>query len=387
MTIPQLSIIVPTRERAEVLRETLATLVALSLQDVEFVICDNCSSDETAQVVSAYSDSRIRYVRSPERLSMPDNFALGLDHARGRYIVTLGDDDLVVEENLRLALAQAEKADADLVYWFRGCFYWGTYPTPQAGLFLIPRGRGHYRVDGGALLQASYLGHVSYQYLPSIYNSVISRSFLQRYGHYLRGEYFLPGVVSVDVFTALVFSSLSPKIFYQQSSATVSGISHRSNGMSHFAGGAEGQAFRQELGMAREEYIMPTMLRGSIRPVLPHGVLDLTILADYELVAYELLRHSQRSPPDFELLARIQLRRLIALGHLQVDLDSAVCRRLLAGTESMPVELEDLGKYFFDYWHIPRPDNYVSRFESSQATVRHLDEHLRCSGFNEFAAA
>jgi glycosyltransferase involved in cell wall biosynthesis len=64
MINPQLSIFVPTREHAEVLRETLAALVALGLKQVEFVICDNCSSDETVQVVSAYSDSSIRYVRS-----------------------------------------------------------------------------------------------------------------------------------------------------------------------------------------------------------------------------------------------------------------------------------------------------------------------------------
>jgi len=79
MTTPRFTVIIPTRERAATLRHCLATVTAQDFASLEILVSDNCSSDETAAVVAANGDPRIRYLNTGRRLSMSHNweFALG----------------------------------------------------------------------------------------------------------------------------------------------------------------------------------------------------------------------------------------------------------------------------------------------------------------------
>lgn len=383
MRRPLLSVVVPTRERADVLSETLASLVSLKMQEVEFIICDNASTDHTQAVVAGYADSRIRYSRSDKRISMPENFERGLLLATGEYVLTMGDDDFLIEENLELALAKAMQEDCELIYWFRGCFYWGSYPNPDlASVFSIPVGRGHFSVDPITLLNLAYLGYVDYFYLPSAYNSLCSRAFLKRYREHLRGQYFPSYVVALDAFSALAFCSIAPSVYFQQSPATVSGVSHHSNGMSVYTGGGEASRFIKELGLAENSHIMPEHFKSAVLPVTATAINDLLILTDFFNVATNLLRFSSRSAPNLDLLAQTRLCRLLSGGHIQMDKDSELYRKVILGNESAPVVQEDLATYFFKLWAIPIPQAYTGKFESNVATVRHLSAHLVSIGFN-----
>ncbi len=69
-----ISIVIPTRERAEVLRHSLASCTRIVDSEVEIVVSDNASLDDTAAVVAANGDKRIRYLRTPKRCSMSENF-------------------------------------------------------------------------------------------------------------------------------------------------------------------------------------------------------------------------------------------------------------------------------------------------------------------------
>src|ERR1035441_9201470 len=91
--MPFISVLVPTRERCETLHYALKTLCDQDFPDVEFIVSDNFSNDDTAGVVKRFDDPRIRYIRTPRRLSMTENFCFALGHARGTYVTILGDDD------------------------------------------------------------------------------------------------------------------------------------------------------------------------------------------------------------------------------------------------------------------------------------------------------
>jgi hypothetical protein len=384
MSTPLLSIVVPTRERADVLVDTLAALLELKMQDVEFIICDNASTDSTPQVVAGFSDSRIKYSRSDARISMPENFERGLRLATGKYIMTMGDDDFVIEENLELALFRAERDNCDLVYWFRGCFYWGNYPNPAlASSFSIPLGRGHFFVEPVTLLNISYLGFVQYQYMPGVYNSLCNRVFLKRYHDFLRGEYFPKYTISLDLFSALVFCALSPSTLYQESPAIVSGISYRSNGMSIYNGGSEASRFTQELGLGEKEFMMPEDFKKCVAPITPTGLNELALLADYFSVGNKLLPYSSLSAPSLDNLAKVHLRRLLSGGHITIDKESDIYKRFISADELEPIVQEDLATYFFKLWSIPFPQMYTGKFESKEITVRHLVAHLTSIGFNK----
>jgi glycosyltransferase involved in cell wall biosynthesis len=88
-----ISIVIPTRERAGVLRHALASCVRIPDDRLEIVVSDNASVDETSAVVAEQRDPRVRYVRTPERCSMRENFEFGVAQARGDYVFVMGDDD------------------------------------------------------------------------------------------------------------------------------------------------------------------------------------------------------------------------------------------------------------------------------------------------------
>jgi len=233
------------------------------------------------------------------------------------------------------------------------------------------------------LLNISYLGHVNYMYLPSVYNSLCSKSFLKRYRDHLRGQFFPSYVVALDAFSSLVFCSLAPSVYFQQSPAAVSGISKHSNGMSLYTGGGEASRFVKELGFAENSYIMPDEFKNAVLPVTSAGVNDLQLMTDYFNVHSKLLRYTCRSVPQLEHLKKAQLCRLLSGGHIQIATDSDLYRETVLGNESSPIVQEDLATYFFKLWSIPFPQMYTGKFESKEITVRHLVAHLTSIGFNK----
>lgn len=382
MTDPLISIIIPTRERADVLSDTLETILSLKNNNVEIIVCDNASSDETPQVVTNYSDPRLKYHRTTTRISMPQNFERGLQLATGEYIMTMGDDDFIIEENLNLALACAAEKECDLVYWFRACFYWGNYPDPKlASFFSIPIGRRHFNVEPHTLLNVTLRGLVGYYYLPSIYNSLCKRSFLKKYWNYLRGQYFPNYVVSLDIFSALVFCSMSPSVWFQQSPASVSGISYHSNGMSIKHNGLECERFAKELGYSDVSCIMPDEFNGVVNAITSTGVSQLSVLTDYYNVVNQVLKYSYHSPITTSTLNEIHLHRLLSGNHISIDENSELYRQISAN-EIPDSVLDDL-TYFFRLSQIPIPKVYNGTFGSSAATVRHLSSHLESTAFNQ----
>ena len=93
MSGPRFSVVIPTRERADTLRFALQTCLVQDYKDYEIVVCDNCSSAATKEVVDSFASPRIVYHRSPTPLSMGDNWNLAYRLTRGQYITYIGDDD------------------------------------------------------------------------------------------------------------------------------------------------------------------------------------------------------------------------------------------------------------------------------------------------------
>ena len=63
--MPQVSVIIPTHNRAGLLSAAVQSVLAQTFQDFEIIIVDDCSSDGTRAVVQRFADCRIRYLRHP----------------------------------------------------------------------------------------------------------------------------------------------------------------------------------------------------------------------------------------------------------------------------------------------------------------------------------
>jgi len=112
--IPDVTIIIPTRNRAPLFEEALKSALAQTASDFEVLVLDNASEDETPLVLRRYDVPHLRVIRHCEMLPMQDNWGCGLREARGEFVIFLGDDDLLFPNAVenRLGFARQYRAKA-----------------------------------------------------------------------------------------------------------------------------------------------------------------------------------------------------------------------------------------------------------------------------------
>lgn len=96
MTPPRFSVLLPTKNRLDLLKGAIDTVRAQKYGDWEIVVADNCSEDDVRGYVLGLDDARIVYTRSDEPLPVTDNWNRALDRSTGSFVVMLGDDDGLV---------------------------------------------------------------------------------------------------------------------------------------------------------------------------------------------------------------------------------------------------------------------------------------------------
>ena len=97
---PIVTVVIPTRNRCDWLKETVASVCSQTLKEWELIIVDDASTDDTWPWVNSLADSRIRPVRLNEHSERTRARNAGLAAARGPFILFLDDDDLLPERAL-----------------------------------------------------------------------------------------------------------------------------------------------------------------------------------------------------------------------------------------------------------------------------------------------
>jgi glycosyltransferase involved in cell wall biosynthesis len=99
---PKVSIGVPVYNDERYLGETIQSLLAQTFEDFELIICDNASTDRTAEIARDYAarDSRIRYARNERNLGAARNYGRCFALAGGEYFRWFAGDDLAARESL-----------------------------------------------------------------------------------------------------------------------------------------------------------------------------------------------------------------------------------------------------------------------------------------------
>jgi glycosyltransferase involved in cell wall biosynthesis len=105
MTLPTVSILIPTYNRRDMLKEAVASVLAQGYTDYEIIIVDNCSTDDTEAVVIALGDNRIKYHKNAHNIGAVHNYNKALRMAIGKYIYLFSDDDIMLANNLVLKVA------------------------------------------------------------------------------------------------------------------------------------------------------------------------------------------------------------------------------------------------------------------------------------------
>ena len=99
---PILTIAVPTYNGSNTIGFMLDILLPQINEKIEVIISDNCSTDNTVQIISTYIKKYpfIRYIRNERNLGADSNFLQCMRLAKGKYTLLISDDDIIIEDSV-----------------------------------------------------------------------------------------------------------------------------------------------------------------------------------------------------------------------------------------------------------------------------------------------
>jgi GT2 family glycosyltransferase len=113
--MPRVSVLIPTYNRAGLLREALDSVLAQTMQDFEIIVVDDGSTDDTRDVVASYGPG-VQYVLTDHGGPARARNA-GMELARGEYLCYLDSDDLYYPHKLALQVDHLDRhPDSVMVY-------------------------------------------------------------------------------------------------------------------------------------------------------------------------------------------------------------------------------------------------------------------------------
>jgi glycosyltransferase involved in cell wall biosynthesis len=113
MSRPSFSVVIPTYNRARLIGKTLDSVFAQTYPAHEIVIVDNCSTDDTEEVLRPLIEAgKVRFIRHDQNYERARSRNTGMDHATGDYVTLLDSDDLMYPDNLADAAALVRETGA-----------------------------------------------------------------------------------------------------------------------------------------------------------------------------------------------------------------------------------------------------------------------------------
>lgn len=196
-----LSVAIPTKNRHEVLIETLrAMLQRIPDADVEFVVSDNTPmSDALGQFIAQMDDPRLRIDSTSEKLTMSGNVERALGLVAGEYVMIMGDDDFLHPLAMPI-LRKCLQSSPECLIYPRGTYYWPDVEFPSECDFFE---KASVQIVSAPTLAVEHLsaqvalgdvirsGAVYLMDLPGAYHAVVKKAVLDRYKRQLGT--FVPG--------------------------------------------------------------------------------------------------------------------------------------------------------------------------------------------------
>lgn len=223
-----LTVVVPTADRCSTLESTLRTVVQQDIDNLEIIVSDNASKDNTKEIVRSFTDPRIKYINPGKRIGMASNWEFALDFVSGDYLFYLGDDDALLPNACKNILELLKYTGSRAIVWEKPNYCWpDSYLTPN--LLDLRLDQKYYWLRGDLVLRALASGLTSYGRLPNVYTSFVSTREINAIRR-KAGAFFKS--ITPDVFSGIVLAHSIPRYVYSTRPFSINGGSSSSNGLS-----------------------------------------------------------------------------------------------------------------------------------------------------------
>ena len=102
---PPISVIIPTYNRANLVRRAIDSVIKQSYDNLEIIVVDDASVDNTQEVINGIGDSRIIYIRHGVNQGGAATRNTGIEAATGEYVAFLDSDDVWMQGKIEAQLA------------------------------------------------------------------------------------------------------------------------------------------------------------------------------------------------------------------------------------------------------------------------------------------
>ncbi|MGD0854225.1 MAG: glycosyltransferase family 2 protein [Dehalococcoidia bacterium] len=229
------SVIIPTRERVDTLVHALATCTTQDYDNLDIVVSDNFSQDNTREVVSSFSDPRIKYLNTGKRISMSHNWEFALNHITEGWVTFLGDDDGLLPGAINAVADVVEKTGCQAVV-SRQCGYWWPESARQdtdwfrvaANCLIVPLGKGFQLRNGRDWLRKVMRQDAEHIDLPWLYTGGFADIRAVNRARGPTGEFFLSMIP--DLYSSIALASVVDTYVILKEPVAVCGVSSHSAG-------------------------------------------------------------------------------------------------------------------------------------------------------------
>jgi glycosyltransferase involved in cell wall biosynthesis len=247
---PFFSVVIPTKNRGFLVGNAIQSVLSQTFPDFEVVVADNDDTEATRQAVSAFRDSRLKYVRTGN-LSMPDNWEAGCAQATGEYLCILEDKQVFKRRALASVFQAVERPRPSSVKWMTDSF--DDFITP-ARLRLGPTDGRVRIIPSNHLLDrfVNDLDCVFKESLPMIQRGCIHRHLIRKImaGPMKR----LCHAVSPDIILGYLQLAYGDAVMELNDALVAFATAKHSNGHSITLKGALARQFTRELGGQESVY-------------------------------------------------------------------------------------------------------------------------------------
>lgn len=116
MDLPLVSVIMPVYNASEFIRASVESILDQSYSDIELILINDGSSDNSLEILKSYNDKRIKLINNESNKGLIDSLNEGISHSSGKYIARMDADDISHFNRIKKQVELLEKnQEADIV--------------------------------------------------------------------------------------------------------------------------------------------------------------------------------------------------------------------------------------------------------------------------------
>ena len=94
----KVSVLIPVYNASAFLKNSVNSILNQTFTDFELLLLDDCSSDNSVEIIKGFKDSRIKYYQNEHNLGISESRNRLMDLAQGEYLAIMDNDDLSLPE-------------------------------------------------------------------------------------------------------------------------------------------------------------------------------------------------------------------------------------------------------------------------------------------------